>query len=193
MNTAIIVGNGTSRKNIDLEDIAGSSPIYACNAFYRDQGPDYRIPTFLVAIDDGIIQEIMESDFPKDRVIIPPLEERWEPAECNPVRPRSNAGANAMIEAIRRGATELYCFGFDFLLLEESQSVSNLFDGTQNYGSETRANWLDNTGRARYITWIARKCPTVKFTFVYPDEYRNMRTIPIDAQNVFVGYMEKSI
>lgn len=190
MNAAFIVGNGTSRQNMDLEELAGSTPIYACNAFYRTQAPDYRIPAFLVAIDDGIIQEIMESDFPKERVIIPPLEERWEPAECNPARPRSNAGINAMMEAIRSGHDHLYCFGFDFLILDQTKSVSNIYDGSKNYGPETKANWLDNTGRARYLKWLANKCPSVKFTFVYPKEYSGMRVLPLDCNNIAIGFLE---
>ena len=42
--------------------------------------------------------------------------QQYEPAECNPARPRSNAGMNAMLEAIKKGFTTLYMFGFDFIL-----------------------------------------------------------------------------
>jgi len=90
MNTAFIIGNGTSRKGFELTKLKPYGTIYGCNALYRDYF-DNSIPDFLVAIDDGIITEIEGSDFPSKRFIVPPMDERWEPAECNIGRPRSNA------------------------------------------------------------------------------------------------------
>mgnify|MGYP000529900531 CR=1 FL=1 len=41
-----VLGNGTSRKSIDLPKLAMCGKIYACNAVYRTFAPDY-----LVAVD----------------------------------------------------------------------------------------------------------------------------------------------
>ena len=156
MNTAFIIGNGTSRKGFDLTRLKPYGTIFGCNALYRDF-PDYSIPDYLVAIDDGIITEIEHCDFPSKRVIFPPVDERWEPAECNIGRPRSNAGVNAMREAIKMGYNQLICLGFDFMIVNEKQSVSNIYHGTDNYGMDTRASAADNPGRIRYVQWLVNK------------------------------------
>ena len=91
---AFIIGNGVSRKPIDLHQLKGEGTIFGCNALYRDF-PDY---DYLVSIDDLIIDEV-SSQANDERLIIPPEEERWE---LNGSGKRSNAGMNAMLEAIRR-------------------------------------------------------------------------------------------
>ena len=77
MNTAFIIGNGTSRKGFDLTRLKPYGTVFGCNALYRDF-PDYSLPDFLVSIDDGIITEIEHSDFPSKRFIVPPMDERLE-------------------------------------------------------------------------------------------------------------------
>jgi len=169
---AWIVGNGTSRLGFDLERIKDTGVVYGCNALYRDyKTKGYILPHYLVAIDPGIITEIESSDFPSSRVIIPAFDEQFEPAEVNRGRPRSNAGVNAMIEAIRRGANTLICVGFDFLLPDSAQSISNIYDGSTNYGPETRASSADNIGRIRYLEWIVKRNKEVEFIFAYPENH----------------------
>lgn len=175
-NVAFIIANGTSRAKYDLLELPGV--VYGCNALYRDFSPNYILPHYLVAIDPGMISEIEHSDFPSSRVIIPPHDECWEPADCNPSRPRSNAGINAIREAIKGGHKIIIGLGFDFMLLDESQSVSNIYDGTKNYGMEVRANHRDNFNRANYMNWVAKSNPSVSIFLVYPDiEIRNMHRI----------------
>ena len=65
---AFIIGNGLSRKKFKLEKLIGQGCIFGCNALYRDFTPDY-----LVAIDHKIIAEINNSDYPKNRFIVPPV------------------------------------------------------------------------------------------------------------------------
>ena len=163
--TAFIIGNGTSRETFDLHMLRGRGSIFGCNALYRVFEPDY-----LVAIDDGIIKEIEDWVYrepkSKTKVIFPPDDERWEPVECNSGRPRSNAGTNAMLEAIKLGHTEIYCLGFDFLI-DGTQSISNIFDGSPNYTMETRASINDGVGRTRYLEYIAAKNQDVTWFFVF--------------------------
>ena len=186
MNTAFIVGNGTSRKGFDLTRLKPYGTVFGCNALYRDY-PDFSIPDFLVSIDDGIITEIEGSDFPSKRFIVPPMDERWEPSECNIGRPRSNAGVNAMREAIKMGHDQLICLGFDFLIADAAQSVSNVYDGTDNYGMEVRANANDNPGRINYVAWLTRANPGIDFIFIFPD---GLTINAISGKNVFVNSYE---
>lgn len=190
-DVAIIVGNGTSRKVMDLaamvRTMGDDRPrIYGCNALYREyESAGYIVPDYLVAIDDGIITEIESSSFPAKRVVVPPDDERWEPQELHMtsgLAPRGNAGVAAMLAAIRAGAKTLLCIGFDSFLQDAKQSVSNLYDGTANYGPETRANVADNFGRVRYMAWVARTNPDVDFVFVYPE---GMNAVPMGETNIF--------
>jgi hypothetical protein len=186
MNTAFIIGNGTSRKGFDLTRLKPYGTIFGCNALYRDY-PDNSIPDFLVSIDDGIITEIEGSDFPSKRFIVPPIDERWEPAECNIGRPRSNAGMNAMREAIKMDYNQLICLGFDFIIQDNSQLLSNVYDGTNNYGAETRASAADNPGRINYLSWLTRTNPDVDFIFIFPE---NTTVSKLAGKNVFVNSYE---
>lgn len=181
MKTAFIIGNGTSRNGFDLTRLKPYGTIFGCNALYRDF-PDHSIPDFLVSIDDGIITEIEHSDFPSKRFIVPPIDERWEPAECNIGRPRSNAGMNAMREAIKMGYNQLICLGFDFLVKDNSQLLSNMYDGTDNYGPETRASAADNPGRMNYLQWLVKKHPDVIFIFIHP---KDVTLETLSGENVF--------
>lgn len=182
MSVAYIIGNGVSRKDFDLTLLRGSGTIFGCNALYREFFPDY-----LVAIDPGIIDEITASKFPKERFIVPPKDEQWEPASCNPMRPRSNAGMNAMMEAIKRNAKTLVCLGFDFLL-DEPSATSNIFDGTMNYGVETRASENDNKGRMRFLQWLIDRNPDVDFIFVY--DRKNLTIRPLHGNNIYITHFQ---
>ena len=50
---AFVIGNGTSRKPINLHKLKPFGEIYGCNALYREFDPDY-----LVAVDTKMINEI---------------------------------------------------------------------------------------------------------------------------------------
>ncbi len=168
MSIAFVIGNGKSRSEFNIRKLKGYGPVYGCNALYREFTPSYILPDFLVAIDPGMIEEISKSNFPKDRFIIPPLEEQWEPRDCNLMRARSNAGINAIREAIKRHSQTVVCLGFDFLIADCENSVSNLFENTINYGPETRAIFEENSGRRRYLEWVARRNFDVEMYFVFP-------------------------
>jgi len=180
---AFIIGNGTSRLEFDITLLKNAGTMFGCNALYRDYYPKHDLPDYLVAIDPGIITEIECSTFPASRFIVPPTNEQWEPAAANPNRPRSNAGTNAALEAMKMGHKQLIFIGFDFLQQDIQQSVSNMYDGTDNYGMDTRASPDDNLGRISYMQWIGKQNPDVSFIFAYPN---NQFTFPVLGDNIFV-------
>lgn len=167
MKPAVIIGNGPSRKDIDLDSIEAST--FGCNAIYRDHSKI----DFIVAIDDGMIKELHENcDCSHTTLIVPPEDECWESADYNPLaRRRSNAGMNAMIEAIKRGHNALYCLGFDFML-EDQEASANMYKGSKNYGPETASVEEDVYNRLKYFDWFANEHPKVKFIMVIPDDSR---------------------
>lgn len=197
LKTAYIIGNGVSRSSFDLMNLKGKGTVFGCNALYRDYvEQDYVLPDYLVAIDNPIIAEIEKSDFPKERFLNPPEDEKWEPVELHwkrsgapdwsPARPRSNAGMNAIQEAIKKGYTTIFIFGFDFLAVSEDVATSNVYDGTACYGLETRANIYDTRNRMRYLGWMIEQNSKVKFRFCYPEEIIKKGIYTPDADNVEV-------
>ena len=67
---AILLGNGPSRRGLDLHSLSEHAAIYGCNALYRDFHPD-----FLFANDTQMIVEILQSNYPGRCVFFdtPPL------------------------------------------------------------------------------------------------------------------------
>jgi len=170
---AIIIGNGKSREEINLESLVGQGAIFGCNALYRDfDGYDY-----LVAIDERMINEITVTEKRiTGQTIFPPEQERYEETTGR----RNNAGMVAMREAIKQGHTMLYCLGFDFIL-EGQDSISNVYKDSKNYEPHTQSNIEDNYNRIKYLEWFSDQYPEVKFVFVIPD---NIKTKPIDSPNI---------
>lgn len=174
---AFIIGNGESRRSFDLNLIKGVAPIFGCNALYREFTPDY-----LVAVDDSMIDEIYQSKFPRENFYPALGDDQWEPSDCNRARPRNNAGMYAMQKAVDLKFDTLICLGFDFLINHPDHSVSNLYDGTKNYGMETRARVEDNAGRLNYLKWFANQYPDINIIFVLDDLFP---LIPIGCKNIF--------
>lgn len=58
MSNVFCIGNGTSRKNFNLEKLRPYGKIYGCNALYRTFTPDV-----LTAVDHGIMHEIYHSGY----------------------------------------------------------------------------------------------------------------------------------
>jgi hypothetical protein len=168
-DAAFIIGNGPSRTPIDLNALSEQEGIIiGCNALYRDfAGFD-----FLVSIDpqfQAIIESVEEAMGMDERFIFPPEDECWESAEYNPYkRRRSNAGMNAMSEAIKRGYKNIHCLGFDFILADDS-AIDNIYEGSDGYGPLTKSNHSDTVHRLAYFEWFARKHNDVNFIFVIPE------------------------
>lgn len=183
-NTACIIGNGASRQNLNLEDFRSIGTIFGCNALYREFEPDY-----LIAIDDKMIEEIKQSYTHLNRCIFPPEEERYEPPGVYGITsgrtPRSNAGMVAMQQAIQMGFTELHCFGFDFLVVNDNDATSNLYEGTNGYELETKTTLPDTRNRMRFLAWLIENNPNVNFVFAYPN---NMKVYAPISDNVKVDY-----
>ena len=180
MSTAFIIGNGTTRKGIDLNDLVGKGELYGCNALYRD----FDKFDYLVVIDEQFRKLIEmggdEGVIEHGKLILPPDEECVEETTGR----RSNAGMNAMKEAIRNGATKLFCLGFDFVLVDEEQNTDNIYKDTEGYGEETHATYEDSKHRVNYLNWFMKNNPNVRFTFVIP-ESTQLFNIGLDLDNCF--------
>ncbi len=81
MDKAFIIGNGLSRKSLDLNELKKTGVVFGCNAIYKEWAPDY-----LCVVDSAIQLEIIQSDYrskcyfsdtiPQSKSIIPDGEEQ---------------------------------------------------------------------------------------------------------------------
>lgn len=174
---AAIVGNGLSRKSIDLKEI--KIPTFGCNRIV-----DEFHPTYVVAIDDPMIQYLRTTSYPQHRILTPPHAERWEPSALHPpgAKIRSNAGMNACMEAMKRGYYKLYCLGFDFLIMNDEAKAGNVFEGQPGY--ENRATPSEASRRIHYFNFIAKNNADVVFFTVFPEEAFAQGIQKVQAPNV---------
>ena len=186
MSTAFIIGNGPSRLPINLHDLVGKGKIYGCNALYRD----FDQFDYLIVIDEQFRKLIemggKEGFSEMTKLILPPDEECVEETTGR----RSNAGMNAMREAIRHGATKLFCLGFDFVLTDETANTDNVYKDTEGYGEETHATYEDSKHRVNYLHWFMKQNKNVRFTFVVPDNSQ-LFNIGLNIDNCYAITTEK--
>ena len=171
---AFVLGNGESRKGIDIDDLKKHGTVFACNGVYRTDKPD-----FLIAVDPKMVLEIAESDYLLQNKVYSNFNAQYNknPKILENVqwfKPSLgwSSGPTALRMACDRGFKEIYILGFDYQGLSEGGKnnrfkVNNLFKDSRNYkkGNEQATffgNWMNQT----------KKClqdyPDVKFHRVMP-------------------------
>lgn len=169
MNRIIVLGNGESRQNLDIEQISSGSLVIGCNAIVRDYAVDH-----LVCVDHRMVKEALLSDNCPDRVYtrvdwlsrfkdhrvtsVPSLPvtgpHRWnDPFHWG-------SGPYAVLLAAMLGADVIEMYGFD--LFSSTNTVNNIYKGTSNYVSETHrpvdpSYWIKQIGDV--FCWF----PKIKF------------------------------
>lgn len=159
MQPAFVLGNGKSRKNLDLLLVREYGPIYGCNALYREFTPDC-----LVATDAPIASEIQHSGYSSTnrfhtRRPIPELGAKSLPKEYKGY----SSGPNAVAQACIDGYKSIYLIGFD--LGTTDGQFNNLYANTQFYKKITdpptfSGNWI------KQLRQIASDYPDTNFTRV---------------------------
>ena len=146
IKTAFVLGNGTSRKSIDLNQLKKFGPIYGCNALYREFSPDY-----LVAVDTKMVLEINQAGYQhKNQVWTNPNRAYHQFVNFNYFNPGKgwSSGPTALWLASNKEYKDIYILGFDYQGTNEK--INNIYADSQNYKkSSDRAtyhgNWLNQT------------------------------------------------
>ena len=165
---AFVLGNGTSRKTINLNDLKHKGIIFGCNALYRDFSPHY-----LVAVDTKMILEINQAGYQHQHQV-------WTNRNKNFKKIKGlnffqsdkgwSSGPTALHFASTTDVEDIYILGFDFRGLPSGNGqynkVNNLFSDTQNYKRSVDpatyfGNWerqtlttIKNNPNTRYIRVI---------------------------------------
>ena len=121
---AFVLGNGESRKGIRVDDLKKHGKVYACNAIFRTETPDY-----LIAVDPKMVFEIVETDYPKNNQVWSNFNGQYNknPNAMNHIRwfkPSLgwSSGPTALRMACDHGFKEIYILGFDY----QGHTVDNL-------------------------------------------------------------------
>ena len=171
---AFVLGNGESRKGIDIDDLKEKGTVFACNAVYRTHRPHW-----LVAVDPKMMHEISETDYVVHNKVFSNYNQQYEKVQklkdhvtwSQPSLGWSS-GPTALKLACDQGYTEIYILGFDYQGHKEDSKnnrykLNNVFGDTRNYKKRSDeatffGNWMNQT----------KKClddyPSIKFMRVIP-------------------------
>lgn len=128
MTMAFVLGNGVSRKGIDLDRLRQHGAIYGCNALYREYTPDV-----LVATDRPIATAIQESGYALKNTFY--TRRPIEGLGANSV-PKAyfgySSGPIATAVAALDGYNRIYLLGFD-MGPDQNKQFNNIYADTEFY------------------------------------------------------------
>lgn len=170
---AFVLGNGTSRKPINLQQLKEHGTVYGCNALYREFDSNY-----LVAVDTKMILEINKAGYQHSHSVWTNPNRAYHQMNgfnfFNPSKGWSS-GPTALWLASTHDTQDIYILGFDYQGIEDK--INNLYADTPNYKkSHDRAthhgNWLKQTiitcqkfSEKRYIRVVQEEDPFIPKEF----------------------------
>ena len=179
MKTAFVVGNGTSRKTIDVKKLLDLGTVYGCNALYRELTPHH-----LIAVDTKMVREIVATGYHlKNTVWTNPNAYSKSVEKLCMFNPNLgwSSGPSALNLATGHGFETIYILGFDYKGIgDNGEYVNNIYAGTPNYKKiDERATYFGNW--TKQTATIIQKNPKVKYIRVIKD---NNSFIP-DSLRIF--------
>ena len=189
-----MLGNGTSRKSIDLTQLKEQGTVYGCNALYREFDPDY-----LVAVDTKMILEINKAGYQHSHnVWTNPNRAYHQMNGFNFFNPSKgwSSGPTALWLASTHNNLTIYILGFDYQGIDDK--INNVYADTPNYKrSHDRAtyhgNWLKQTiitcqkfSEKRYIRVVQEEDPFIPKEFSKID---NLSHITVEEFNKIFNFL----
>lgn len=187
--TAYVIGNGMSRKDIDINTLSKYGKVYGCNALYRVYEPDY-----LIAVDVKMILEINASGYQRHNAVYTNYNKAYENLKnFNYFKPSKgwSSGPTALWFATQHGYSTIYILGFDFKGLVDGTKFNNIYADTNNYkkstdGATFHGNWL------RQTKLVLEDNPKIQFIRVVdhdtylPDEFKKQKNLKTMNKNAFI-------
>jgi hypothetical protein len=143
---AFVIGNGTSRNGINLNQLKNFGTVYGCNAQYRDYNPHY-----LIAVDVKMVNEIITSGYHlTNSVWTNPNKGVATKSNINFFNPHKgwSSGPTALWLSTKHNHKEIYILGFDYQGI--NGKFNNVYADTHNYKKSNDnqtyyGNWLSQT------------------------------------------------
>ena len=166
----LIIGNGESRKKINLNLLKNNFTTFGCNAICRDFEIDH-----LVCVDRRMVKEALahkvqniytRQDWKKyfpgpDVQTVPDLpykgDKRWD----NPFH--WGSGPYALLLSVTMNPQNCHLIGFD--LYSETEKVNNVYKGTENYVDKHHRS-IDPSYWIKQVARIFDLYPSIKF-YIY--------------------------
>ena len=144
---AFVLGNGTSRKDINHHNLKKYGTVYGCNALFREFAPDH-----LVCVDTKMVTEINDAQYQHKHNVWSnrnKLTERTPGIKIIDPNKGWSSGPTALMIASQHGHKVIYIMGFDYVGIgEQQEKVNNIYAGTKNYkGVNDRATYYGNWQR----------------------------------------------
>jgi hypothetical protein len=153
---AFVLGNGESRRGIEINDLMEKGTVFACNAVYRTHRPH-----FLIAVDPKMILEIAETDYMLHNKVWSNFNAQYNKHpkildHCNWFKPSLgwSSGPTALRMACEHGFKEIYILGFDYQGHNDGKrfKLNNMFGDSRNYKKRNEeatfyGNWMNQTKR----------------------------------------------
>jgi hypothetical protein len=184
--TAFVLGNGTSRKDINPQELKQNGTVYGCNALYREFDPDY-----LIAVDVKMVNEINTEGYQNKHTVWTNYNRTYKDYKNFNYFEKSkgwSSGPTALWLASQHEHREIYILGFDYQGLKNGKMLNNLYADTKNYkkSNETATfygNWLRQTEQVikenQHIKYI-RVIASDNFEPKQLNNFRNFKTIFIE-------------
>lgn len=177
MSKALVLGNGESRGQLNLEHYCSTHTIIGCNALHRDITVDHLVCCDRRMVDEAIVNPnisntliyVRESWYHYFRKILknkkiqhlPPIpiigETKRDQAD------HWGSGCYAILLAAHLGFTEVDLIGFDLYAVQDR--VNNIYKGTQNY-SKVDAQAVDHSYWVYQTSQVFIHFPQVQFTVI---------------------------
>ena len=199
MNLTFVIGNGESRRNINIDSLRDFAPVWGCNRIYQDWHVDN-----LVAIDQAQMEFILRDDYHTKANVY--TRKRWSPlfngvpevkyipefrdegTEKWQKQWHWNSGPLAMFLACDQGADILCMLGFDFY--GNAGKSNNIYKGMPGYDkADHRA--VDPGFWIQQFVQLAQWYPNTQFVQVQPagwyvpDMWRDVPNLSIDTPETF--------
>ena len=158
-----MIGNGPSRKELDLHCINATMHTYGCNVLYRDFMPNY-----LISMDWPIVLEILENDihhrtnfYTQDNANFNHVssEKKERINWLKNMARRLDSGNSALEVALDHEYEIIYMIGFDY---NTDDKLPNVYHGTKNYARNSTVPAAESMARE----WQQRLRNLIK---QYPD------------------------
>lgn len=156
MTSAIVLGNGRSRLEIDLDVCKAKAKIYGCNAIYREFVPDV-----LIATDNPIATAIQETGYATSNCFYTrdpiakkgacPIPSKWKGWSSGPI---------AAALACADGHQQIFLVGFDLGGLEGK--FNNIYADTEFYKKSQDKETYSGNWVHQFIK-LSREYPTKSF------------------------------
>jgi hypothetical protein len=174
MSRAVIVGNGESRRGVNLESYRPTHTVIGCNGIHRDTSVDH-----LICCDRRMVAEAISNPNINDTLIyvrdswyhyfrkilknkriqhLPPIPVIGELKRDQP--DHWGSGCYAILLAAHLGFKEITLIGFD--LYPTHNKVNNLYKGTENY-ARVDAQAVDYSYWVYHTELIFKRYPQSQF------------------------------